>query len=96
MSGLTNWDGDGVMREARAEARRRLERAAWIVERKAKALLAVEGTMSVADVQDRAARDAEFTKSFNRNVAFVRGSKGKEHVRLKAGQVTPYRKKARP
>lgn len=84
---LKNWDGDGIRREAMAEASRRLERAAWIVERRARELVSVEGSMTATEVEHHAAHTAGFAAQFRRNVAFRRGKAGTTYVKLVAGKV---------
>ncbi|MFO0887533.1 MAG: hypothetical protein U0790_00140 [Isosphaeraceae bacterium] len=82
-----DWDADGIRREAMAEAGKKLERAAIIVERKAKELLSVEGSMTADQVEHHAAHTPGFAKQFARNVAFRRGKAGTTYVTLKGGKL---------
>lgn len=84
---IRDWDADGVRREAMAAAAKNLERAAIIVERRAKELLSVEGSMTADQVEHHAAHTAGFAERFNKNVAFRRGKAGTTYVKLAGGKV---------
>lgn len=87
MSPVRNWDPGTPRREAMAEARRRIERAAWIVERAAKQLVSTEGTMSADQVEAHAQHVPGFARQFNAGVPFRRGKGGTTYVKLKDGKL---------
>jgi hypothetical protein len=89
MDPIQNWDAAGVHRHAHDEAKKRIERAAWLVENKAKELLSRDGTMTRAQVEHHATHTPGFRERFNRDVPFRRGAAGTTYVKLTAaGKLT--------